>query len=65
MINFDDVTKGKIKEHIPNWPQISNYAYRILTIAIVGSVSGKTKLLFNVKSHQPDIDKIYLYAKDL
>ena len=21
MINFDDVTKENIKEHIPNWPQ--------------------------------------------
>ena len=27
--------------------------------------SGKTNLLFNLVSHQPDIDKIYLYAKDL
>ena len=26
--------------------------------------SGKTNLLFNLISHPPDIDKIYLYAKD-
>ena len=25
---------------------------------------GKTNSLFNLISHQPDIDKIYLYAKD-
>ena len=33
---------------------------------IIGdSISGKTNSLFNLISHQPDIDKIYLYAKDL
>ena len=31
---------------------------------IGGSGSGKTNLLFNLTSHHPDIDKIYLYAKD-
>ena len=32
---------------------------------IIGdSISGKTNSLFNLISHQPDIDKIYLYAKD-
>ena len=28
------------------------------------SESGKTVALLNLISHQPDIDKIYLYAKD-
>ena len=28
-----------------------------------GSGSGKTKSLFNFLNHQPDIDKIYLYAR--
>ena len=33
---------------------------------IIGdSIPGKTNSLFNLISHQPDIDKIYLYAKDL
>ena len=27
------------------------------------SGSGKTNSLFNLKNHQPDIDKLYLYAK--
>ena len=30
MINFDDVTQQNIKEHNPNWPQISDHPYRIL-----------------------------------
>ena len=25
IINSDDVTKENIKEHNPNWPQISDY----------------------------------------
>ena len=29
-----------------------------------GSGCGKTNSLFNLINHQPDIDKIYLYAKD-
>ena len=32
---------------------------------IGGSGSGKTNSLFNLINQQPDIDKIYLYAKDL
>ena len=34
-------------------------------LIIGGSGSGKTNSLFNLISQQPDIDKIYLYAKDL
>ena len=30
----------------------------------VGSRSGKTLPLLNILSHQPDIDKIYLFPKD-
>ena len=30
-----------------------------------GSGSGKTNELLNLINYQPDIDKIYLYAKDL
>ena len=63
MINFDDAVKENIKELNPNWPQILDHPYRILIIR--GSRSGKTNSLFNVLNQQPDIDKIYLYAKDL
>ena len=62
IINFDDVTKEKIKEHNPNWPQIPDHSYRILIIG--GSGSGKTNSLFNLINEEPDIDKIYLYATD-
>ena len=56
-----DVTKENIKEHNPNWPQIPDHPYRILIIGCSGS--GKTNSLFSLINHQPDIDKIYLYAK--
>ena len=62
MIAFDDITKEKIKEYNPNWPQISDHPCRILIIGVSGS--GKIKSLFNVISQQPDNDKVYLYAKD-
>ena len=60
MTNFDDVTKENIKDH--NLPQIPDHLYRILIIGSSGS--GKKNSLFNLISHQPDIDKIYLYVKD-
>ena len=62
MINFDTVTKENIKGHNQNWPQIPDHPYRILIIG--GSGLGKTNSLFNIISQQPDIYKIYLYAKD-
>ena len=36
--------------------------YRILIVG--GSRSGKLNVLLNLRENQPDIDKIYLYAKD-
>ena len=39
------------------WPSIT-----ILIVAVPGS--GKTNVLLNLISHQPGIDKLYLYAKD-
>ena len=41
----------------------SYHPYRILIIG--GSGSGKTNPLLNLVNEQKDIDKIYLYAKDL
>ena len=62
MMNFDDVKKEKIIKHNPNWPPIPDHPYGILIIGSSGS--GKTNSLFNLLSHQPDIDKIYLNGKD-
>ena len=62
MFNFDHVTNGEIKEHNPNWPEIPDYPYQILITG--GSGSGKTNSLLTLIKHEPDIDKIYLYAKD-
>ena len=62
MINFDDVTKENIKENNPNWPQILDCPNRILKIRSSGS--GKTIQLLNLIIHQPNIYKIYLYAKE-
>ena len=63
MISFDNVTKGNIKEHNPNQPQVHYYPYSILIIRESGY--RKTNSLFNLINQQPDIDKLYLFAKDL
>ena len=55
MINFDNYANENKTEHNLKWPYISEHPYRILIIG--GSGSGKI-------NNQPDIDKIYLYAKD-
>ena len=60
MINFDDATKKDTKEHNRNWPQIPDHSHRVL---VGGSGSGKTNSFINLLTHQPDIDKVYLYAK--
>ena len=56
------ITQMKIKQHNLKPPYIPDNPYRILIIG--GSGSGKTNALLNLINNQPDIDKIYLYAKD-
>ena len=58
MINFNE----NKTERNENWPFIPYHPYRILIIG--GSGSGKTNVLLNLIENQPDICKIYLYAKD-
>ena len=52
----------KTKQHNLKWPYIPDHSYSILIIG--GSGSGKTKALLNLINKQPDIDKMYLYARD-
>ena len=62
MINFDDYVNENKTEHNKNQPYTPDHPHRILIIG--GSGSGKTNELLNLRENQPDIDKIYLYAKD-
>ena len=63
MINLNNIANNSNKGHNGKWPYIPDNPYRILIIG--GSGSGKTNALFNLINEQKDIDKIYLYAKDL
>ena len=62
MINFDDYFNENKTVHNKNWPYTLDHPYRILIIG--GSGTGKINVLLNLIENQPDIDKIYLYAKD-
>ena len=62
MINFDDYANENKTKHNQNWRYIPGHLYRILIIGSSGS--GKMNALLNLVNNQPDIDKIYLYAKD-
>ena len=61
MTNFDDYTNENKTQHNSKWPCIPDHPYRILIIE--GSGSGKVNALLNLIKNQPDIDKIFLYAK--
>ena len=63
MINLDNIVNNNNEKHNKKWPYIPDHQYRILIIG--GSGSGKTITLLNLINEQKDIDKIYLYAKDL
>ena len=62
MINFDDYVDENKTEDNKYSPYIPDHLYRVLIIG--GSGSGKANLLLNLIENQPDIEKIYSYAKD-
>ena len=62
MINLDNII-NKNNEEYKKWSHIPDHPYRILIIG--GSGSRKTNTLLNLINEQGDIDKVYLYAKDL
>ena len=53
----------KTTKNNKKWPYIPDHLYRILIIGSSGS--GKTNALLDLIKEQDDINKIYLYAKDL
>ena len=61
MKNYDESVEINYN---PNFLYIPNHIHRILIICDLGS--DKTNVLLNlIKDQRPDIDKIYLYIKDL
>ena len=63
MLNLDSITNENNKDHNKKWHFIPDGPYR--TLIIGGFGSRKTNALLNLISQQDDIDKIYLYRKDL
>ena len=61
MITFDVVGANKITYF--KLAQIPDHPYKVPITN--GSGSGKANTLLNLINHQPDIDKIDLYVKDL
>ena len=64
MINFDDYVNGHKTEQSKNWSYISDKPYSILIIGSSGSGKTNEYNLMNLIENQPDMDKIYLCAKD-
>ena len=60
--SFIHYTNENNIEHNKNCPYVPDPPYQVLIIG--GSGSRKTNILLNLIKEQPDIDKIYLYAKD-
>ena len=64
-INIDGIINENNKGQNEKWTYKPDHPYRIDSVIVGGSGSGKTNTLLNLINEQKDIDKIYLYAKDL
>ena len=62
MISFPDYFNENETKHNKNWTNIPDHSYRILILG--GRGFGKANVSLNLIENQPDIDKIYLHAKD-
>ena len=56
-----DANENETEQNL-NWLYIPDHPYRILITGV--SEYGKTNALLNLINKQPDIDEMYLYAKD-
>ena len=63
MINIDNCVNENKNEHNEKWPYIPHDPYRIIING--GSGSQKTNAFINLINEQNDIDKTYLYARNL
>ena len=64
MINLDSITnENNKKKKKEKWPHILDHPYGILIIG--GSGSGKANTLLILINEQNNIDKNFLYARDL
>ena len=63
MINLDSITNENNKKYNEKWPYIPDHPY--IVIIISGSGSVKKNALLSLINEQNDIDRIYLYARDL
>ena len=61
MINLDSITNANNKTHNEKWPYIPDHPDRIIIMHYII----KTNAVINLINKQNDIDKIYLYARDL
>ena len=63
MFDFHYITKEDLKNHYPNWPEISDHPYRKLVVGDSGY--RKTNALLVLVNYELDIDKSCSYSKCL